>query len=117
MPFEGGTAQGQTLTLGTGAFIPGFEEQMVGMTVGEEKDLNVTFPEKYHAEELAGKTAVFHVKVNSVTKTELPELDDEFAQDVNELRHLRRITRTACRQEAARECRHELRCRNRECAD
>ena len=81
VPFEGGTAQGQTLKIGSGAFIPGFEEQMVGMTVGEEKDLNVTFPEKYHAENLAGKNAVFHVKVNSITKTELPELDDDFAQD------------------------------------
>lgn len=81
VPFEGGTAQGQTLKIGSGAFIPGFEEQMVGMTVGEEKDLSVTFPEKYHAENLAGKNAVFHVKVNSITKTELPELDDDFAQD------------------------------------
>ena len=81
VPFEGGTAQGQTLKIGSGAFIPGFEEQMVGMNVGEEKDLNVTFPEKYHAENLAGKNAVFHVKVNSITKTELPELDDDFAQD------------------------------------
>ena len=81
VPFEGGTAQGQILKIGSGAFIPGFEEQMVGMTVGEEKDLNVTFPEKYHAENLAGKNAVFHVKVNSITKTELPELDDDFAQD------------------------------------
>ena len=81
VPFEGGTAQGQTLKIGSGSFIPGFEEQMVGMTVGEEKDLNVTFPEKYHAENLAGKNAVFHVKVNSITKTELPELDDDFAQD------------------------------------
>ena len=81
VPFEGGTAQGQALKIGSGAFIPGFEEQMVGMTVGEEKDLNVTFPEKYHAENLAGKNAVFHVKVNSITKTELPELDDDFAQD------------------------------------
>ena len=79
--FAGGTAEGQTLKIGSHTFIPGFEEQMVGMTVGEEKDLNVTFPEKYHAENLAGKNAVFHVKVNSITKTELPELDDDFAQD------------------------------------
>lgn len=79
--FEGGTAEGQTLKIGSGQFIPGFEEQMVGMAVGEEKDLEVTFPEKYHAEELAGKAAVFHVKVNSITATELPELDDDFAQD------------------------------------
>ncbi len=79
--FQGGTAQGQTLKIGSGQFIPGFEEQMVGMTIGEEKDLNVTFPEQYHSEELAGKAAVFHVKVNSITMTELPELDDDFAQD------------------------------------
>lgn len=79
--FAGGTAENQTLKIGSHTFIPGFEEQMVGMTVGEEKDLNVTFPEKYHAENLAGKNAVFHVKVNSITKTELPELDDDFAQD------------------------------------
>ena len=79
--FAGGTAQGQTLKIGSGQFIPGFEEQMVGMAIGEEKDLEVTFPEQYHSEELAGKAAVFHVKVNAITVTELPELDDEFAQD------------------------------------
>ncbi len=79
--FEGGTAQGQTLTIGSGQFIPGFEEQMVGMAVGEEKDLQVKFPEQYHSEQLAGADAVFHVKVNSITMTELPELDDDFAQD------------------------------------
>ena len=82
--FEGGTAENQTLTLGSGQFIPGFEEQMVGMTIGEEKDLNVTFPEKYHSEELAGKAAVFHVKVLSATRTELPKLDDDFAADASE---------------------------------
>ena len=79
--FEGGTAQGQTLTIGSHQFIPGFEEQMVGMAIGEEKDLDVTFPEEYHAENLAGKAAVFHVKVNSISHTEMPELDDDFAQD------------------------------------
>ena len=82
--FEGGTAKGQTLTLGSNQFIPGFEEQMVGMNIGEEKDLNVTFPEQYHAAELAGKAAVFHVKVNSATHTELPELNDGFAADASE---------------------------------
>ncbi|MBE5796897.1 MAG: trigger factor [Clostridiales bacterium] len=79
--FEGGTAQAQTLTIGSGQFIPGFEEQMVGMAIGEEKDLQVKFPEQYHSEQLAGADAVFHVKVNSITVTELPELDDDFAQD------------------------------------
>ena len=82
--FDGGTAEDQTLTIGSNSFIPGFEEQMVGMCVAEEKDLHVTFPEQYHAKELAGKDAVFHVKVNSISKTELPELDDEFAADVSD---------------------------------
>ena len=82
--FEGGTAKGQRLTIGSGQFIPGFEEQMVGMQIGEEKDLSVKFPEEYHAKELAGKDAVFHVKVNSITVRELPELDDDFAKDVSE---------------------------------
>ena len=82
--FAGGTAEGQTLKIGSHAFIPGFEEQMVGMKLGEEKDLEVTFPEKYHAAELAGKKAVFHVKVNSITETQLPALDDDFAKDISE---------------------------------
>ena len=73
--FAGGTAEGQTLKIGSHSFIPGFEEQMVGMSIGEEKDLNVTFPEQYHAEELAGKAAVFHVKVNSITETQLHNQD------------------------------------------
>ena len=82
--FEGGTAEGQELTIGSGTFIPGFEEQLVGMNPGEEKDITVTFPEKYHSEELAGKEAVFHVKVNAILETNLPEADDEFAKDVSE---------------------------------
>ena len=82
--FEGGTAEGQTLQIGSGSFIPGFEEQMVGMCVAEERDLHVTFPEEYHAKELAGKEAVFHVKVNSISHTEMPELDDDFAADVSD---------------------------------
>lgn len=82
--FEGGTAQDQTLKIGSHTFIPGFEEQMVGMNIGEEKDLQVTFPEQYHAQELAGKAAVFHVKVNGITETQLPALDDEFAKDISE---------------------------------
>ena len=82
--FAGGTAQGQTLKIGSHSFIPGFEEQMIGMKLGEEKDLNVTFPEEYHAEELKGKAAVFHVKVNSITETQLPALDDDFAKDISE---------------------------------
>ena len=82
--FEGGTAQDQTLVIGSNTFIPGFEDQMIGMSIGEEKDLNVTFPEQYHAENLAGKAAVFHVKVNGITVTEMPELDDDFAADVSD---------------------------------
>jgi len=82
--FEGGTAQGQTLQIGSHQFIPGFEEQMVGMNIGEEKDLNVTFPEQYHADNLAGKAAVFHVKVNGIQIKELPELDDDFAMDISD---------------------------------
>ncbi len=82
--FEGGTAENANLTIGSNSFIPGFEDQMIGMAVGEEKDLHVTFPEKYHAEALAGKDAVFHVKVNGIERVEKPELDDDFAQDVSD---------------------------------
>ena len=82
--FEGGTAKGQTLEIGSGHFIPGFEEQMVGMAIGEEKDLNVKFPEEYHAENLKGKDAVFHVKVNGIQAKVVPALDDDFAADVSE---------------------------------
>ena len=82
--FEGGTAQGQSLTIGSGMFIPGFEEQMVGMNIGEERDLSVKFPEQYHADNLAGKNAVFHVKVNGIQTKVRPELDDDFAADVSE---------------------------------
>jgi len=84
VPFAGGTAEGQTLTIGSHQFIPGFEEQMIGMKLGEEKDLSVRFPDEYHAEELKGKDAVFHVKVNSIQVTEKPELDDDFAADISE---------------------------------
>ena len=82
--FDGGTAEGQTLTIGSHTFIEGFEEQLIGMNIGETRDINVTFPEEYHAEELKGKPAVFTVKINSITVKELPELDDEFAKDVSE---------------------------------
>ncbi|MEG0996629.1 MAG: trigger factor, partial [Clostridia bacterium] len=82
--FDGGTAEGQTLQIGSNSFIPGFEEQMVGMQLGEERDLNVQFPDEYHAEELKGKPAVFHVKLNGITCEELPELDDDFAAEVSD---------------------------------
>lgn len=82
--FAGGTAENQNLVLGSGMFIPGFEEQVVGMSIGEERDVNVTFPEEYQAKELAGKAAVFHVKLNSISYKELPEINDDFARDVSE---------------------------------
>ncbi len=82
--FEGGTAERQELKIGSGMFIPGFEEQLVGVNAGEEKDVVVTFPEEYHAPELAGKEAVFKCRVHEVKFEELPELDDEFAKDVSE---------------------------------
>ena len=82
--FNGGKGDDHDLTLGSGAFIPGFEEQIVGKTIGEEFDVNVTFPEEYHAAELAGKAAVFKTKLNSLKVEELPALDDEFAKDVSE---------------------------------
>ena len=83
VPFNGGKGDNFDLKLGSGSFVPGFEEQIVGMTAGEEKDIDITFPEDYHAE-LAGKAVVFHVKLNKVTETVVPALDDEFAKDVSE---------------------------------
>lgn len=88
VPFEGGEAQDSPLEIGQGRFIPGFEEQVVGLSVGEEKDINVTFPEKYHAEELAGKDAVFAIKVKDIKAKSLPELDDDFASEVSEFETL-----------------------------
>ena len=81
--FDGGKAEGYDLELGSNSFVPGFEEQIVGMNIGEEKDLDITFPENY-TPELAGKAVVFKVKLNSLTAAELPEMDDEFAKDVSE---------------------------------
>ncbi len=82
--FEGGTAENHTLVIGSGSFIPGFEEQLIGMNAEETKDITVTFPEEYHAPELAGKEAVFTCTIHKIEEKELPELDDEFAQDVSE---------------------------------
>ncbi|HIV97647.1 MAG TPA: trigger factor [Candidatus Agathobaculum stercoravium] len=82
--FEGGKAEHHMLTLGSGSFIPGFEDQLIGCKAGDEKDVVVTFPEEYHAKELAGKEAVFKCKVHKVEETILPELDDEFAKDVSD---------------------------------
>lgn len=83
VPFDGGKGDNFDLKLGSGQFVPGFEEQVVGMSTGDEKDINVTFPQDYHAE-LAGKSVVFHVKLNKLTVTNVPEQDDEFAKDVSE---------------------------------
>jgi hypothetical protein len=82
--FEGGTAENHSLKLGSGAFIPGFEEQLIGKKAGEEVEVKVTFPEEYHAPDLAGKEAVFKCKVHEVKAEELPKLDDDFASDVSE---------------------------------
>lgn len=84
VPFEGGKAEGYNLELGSGSFIPGFEEQLVGKSLNEEVLVNVTFPEEYHAKDLAGKAAVFKCVMHSILKKELPALDDEFAKDVSE---------------------------------
>ena len=82
--FEGGTAEDQTLEIGSHTFIPGFEEQLVGAVSGEERDIHVTFPEEYHAENLKGKAAVFTCRIKAVQKKELPEIDDEFVKDISE---------------------------------
>lgn len=82
--FEGGQAENFSLVIGSGTFIPGFEDQMIGMKKGEERDVNVTFPEQYHSEELAGQPALFKVKLNEIKRQVLPALDDEFAKDVSE---------------------------------
>jgi trigger factor len=88
VPFEGGKAERHSLELGSNSFIPGFEEQVVGMATGDFKDVEVTFPEEYHAENLAGKKAVFKVKLHEIKRKQLPALDDEFAKDVSEFETL-----------------------------
>lgn len=105
--FEGGTAEKQTLKLGSGMFIPGFEEQLVGCKADEDKDVKVTFPEDYHATDLAGKEAVFHCHIHEVREEELPELNDDFAQDVSEfdtLEELRANTRERLEETAKQSC-------------
>ena len=88
VPFAGGKAENYTLTIGSGSFIPGFEDQLIGTKIGEEKDVTVTFPEDYHEKSLAGKEAVFKCKVNAISVKELPEADDEFASEVSEFETL-----------------------------
>lgn len=90
-PFEGGKSEGHSLVLGSGQFIPGFEEQIVGKNIGDEFDINVTFPEDYGANELAGKEAVFKIKLHEIKVRELPEIDDEFAKDVSEFDTLKEL--------------------------
>ena len=90
VPFNGGKGENFDLKLGSGSFVPGFEEQVVGMSAGEEKDIDITFPKDYHAD-LAGKAVVFHVKCNKVTTTNVPAIDDEFAKDVSEFETLEEL--------------------------
>ena len=82
--FDGGKAEGYDLTIGSGSFIPGFEEQIIGHSAGESFDITVTFPEQYHSDDLAGKEAIFKITLNSIKFNQLPELDDEFVKDVSE---------------------------------
>ena len=82
--FEGGKAEGHQLVIGSNTFIPGFEEQIIGMNIGEEKDIKVTFPKEYFSKDLAGKDATFHIKLHGISVKEMPKLDDEFAKDVSE---------------------------------
>ena len=89
--FEGGKAENHSLEIGSGSFIPGFEDQVVGMKIDEEKDINVKFPDDYFSKDLAGKDATFKVKVHEIKKKELPELDDEFAKDVSEFDTLKEL--------------------------
>ena len=89
--FEGGKAENYSLEIGSGSFIPGFEDQVIGMKIDEEKDINVKFPDEYFSKDLAGKDATFKVKVHEIKKKELPELDDEFAKDVSEFDTLKEL--------------------------
>ncbi|NWL88894.1 trigger factor [Paenibacillus sp. 79R4] len=102
VPFEGGKGERYSLELGSNSFIPGFEDQVVGMATGDFKDVTVTFPETYHAEELAGKEAVFKVKLHEIKRKQLPELDDEFAKDVSEFDTLDEYKEDLKKQIAAR---------------
>lgn len=91
VPFDGGKAEGHSLELGSGQFIPGFEDQIIGKKIGDEFNINVTFPEDYGAKELAGKEAVFKIKLHEIKVRELPQIDDEFAKDVSEFDTLKEL--------------------------
>lgn len=109
--FEGGKGENYNLEIGAGQFIPGFEDQLIGKNIGEEVEVNVTFPEEYHAEDLAGKPALFKVKVNQIKFKELPELDDEFVKDVSEfdtLDELKKDLLSKMTEEAERKAKQEL---------
>lgn len=111
--FEGGKAENYSLEIGSGSFIPGFEEQLVGEKAGAEKDVNVTFPEEYHAEELAGKPAVFKVKIHDIKSKQLPELNDEFAKeaegDAETLEDLKKELRTKLEESKKQEAENQTR--------
>ena len=110
--FEGGKGENYDLVIGSGSFIPGFEDQLVGKKAGEEVEVNVTFPEEYHAENLAGKPVVFKVKINDVKVKELPELNDEFAADTTEFNTLEELTsdvRAKAEAEAVEAAKNQLR--------
>ncbi|MEG2583999.1 MAG: trigger factor, partial [Oscillospiraceae bacterium] len=110
VPFEGGKGENFDLTIGSGQFIPGFEEQLIGKNIDEEVEVNVTFPEEYHAEDLKGKSATFKVLIHSIKVKELPELDDEFAQDVSEfntLEELQKDTKEKIAKENKEKAQHE----------
>jgi trigger factor len=111
-PFQGGEGKNYPLTIGSGSFIPGFEDQMIGMAIGENKEINVTFPENYQSEELAGKEATFEVTVNGIKRKELLAVDDEFAKDVSEfdtLEELRADTRNKLKQTAESKAEYQFR--------
>ncbi|MDW0118125.1 trigger factor [Sporosarcina thermotolerans] len=101
--FEGGKAEGYDLEIGSGSFIPGFEEQLVGLKVGEEKDVEVSFPEEYHAAELAGKPAVFKVKIHEIKSKEIPALDDDLAKEIDEEVESLEALRTKLKEQSAEE--------------
>jgi len=108
--FEGGKAENHELTIGSKTFIPGFEDQIIGMKIGEEKDINVKFPEEYFSEELKGKDAMFKVKLHEIKKKEMPKLDDEFAKDVSEfdtLKELKDSIKSKLEEENARKAKYE----------
>ena len=111
-PFAGGAAKGYTLEIGSGRFIEGFEEQLIGAEIGVETEVKVTFPKEYQAEHLAGKDAVFKVKVSDIKVKRLPELDDEFARDVSDvetLEELRQEIRTEMEESALRRADNQVR--------